>query len=131
MPLGCSITPRGQAHHRAPTPASLWIRGAASPGASLESRQVHQCQEDRSRLLAMSVTTAERCLRRVGKPAPGLPAITQAGPLLKDQIPIRIFQQWNESQPGFVEADLVGHHGEQTQGSFLYTLTLTDIATGW
>jgi hypothetical protein len=79
----------------------------------------------------MSVTTAERCLRRVGKPAPGLPAITQAGPLLKDQIPIRIFQQWNESQPGFVEADLVGHHGGQTQGSFLYTLTLTDIAIGW
>src|SRR5438046_10224418 len=79
----------------------------------------------------MSVTTAERHLRSHRKPAPSRPTITQAGPLLKDQIPIRTFEQWDESHPGFLETDLVGHHGRNTQGSFLYTLTLTDIATGW
>lgn len=30
-----------------------------------------------------------------------------------------------------MEADLVAHCGHQTDGSFLFTLTLTDIATGW
>jgi len=56
---------------------------------------------------------------------------TRAGTLLKQQIPIRTFQQWNETRPGFLEADLVAHCGSQAEGSFLYTLTLTDIATGW
>lgn len=87
--------------------------------------------ESRSRLLAMSVSTAERCLRACRKPPPQKTGITQAGPLLKEQIPIRTFHQWDEAQPGFLEADLVGHHGGYMQGSFLYTLTLTDIATGW
>jgi hypothetical protein len=49
----------------------------------------------------------------------------------KRQIPIRTFQDWNEAKAGFMEADLVAHCGHQTDGSFLYTLTLTDIATGW
>jgi hypothetical protein len=38
---------------------------------------------------------------------------------------------WDEAQPGFLEGDLVGHHGGHTRGCFVYTLTLTDIATGW
>ena len=33
--------------------------------------------------------------------------------------------------PGFVEADLVAHSGPVTRGSFVQTLVLTDIATGW
>ncbi|HEX6479345.1 MAG TPA: ISNCY family transposase, partial [Ktedonobacteraceae bacterium] len=32
---------------------------------------------------------------------------------------------------GFVEMDLVAHCGGHLEGSFLYTMTLTDIATGW
>ena len=51
--------------------------------------------------------------------------------MLKHQIPIRTFQDWNETQPGFLEADLVAHCGIQAGGGYLYTLTLTDIATGW
>ena len=31
----------------------------------------------------------------------------------------------------FVEADLVAHCGSTVEGSYLFTLTLTDIATGW
>ena len=45
--------------------------------------------------------------------------------------PIWTFQDWNEVKPGFLEADLVAHCGTQAEGSFLYTLTLTDVATGW
>jgi hypothetical protein len=51
--------------------------------------------------------------------------------LLKQLIPIRTFQQWEERQPGFLEVDAVAHGGSDLEGSFLSTLTLTDIATGW
>ena len=33
--------------------------------------------------------------------------------------------------PGFVEIDLVGHEGGNSSGEFCFTLTMTDIATGW
>lgn len=33
--------------------------------------------------------------------------------------------------PGFVEIDLVGHEGGNASGEFCFTLTVTDIATGW
>jgi hypothetical protein len=88
-------------------------------------------QESRSRLLAMSATTAERLLRPHRKSAPRGLSTTQTGPLLKQQIPIRTFHGWDETRPGFLEADLVAHCGEETRGSYLYTLTLTDVATGW
>src|SRR5215218_1889619 len=38
---------------------------------------------------------------------------------------------WDNPPPGFVEADLVAHSGPTAKGSFVQTLTLTDIATGW
>jgi hypothetical protein len=38
---------------------------------------------------------------------------TKPGTLLKHQIPIRTFSEWNEHKPGFVEIDLVGHEGEE------------------
>jgi hypothetical protein len=56
---------------------------------------------------------------------------TRAGTLLKQQIPIRTFEAWKETRPGFLEADLVAHCGEDREGGYLYTLTLTDVATGW
>lgn len=65
------------------------------------------------------------------KPAPRGLSTTKAGTWLKHQIPIRTFADWEDAQPGFLEADLVAHCGGHTQGSYLYTLTLTDVATGW
>src|SRR5204863_5097038 len=79
--------------------------------------------------------TADRLLRASRTQRLHGLSTTQAGPLLKQQIPIRTFQQWNETQPGFVEADLVAHCGADRgagfAGGFLWTLTLTDVATGW
>ncbi|CAH2405196.1 hypothetical protein MES5069_460014 [Mesorhizobium escarrei] len=34
-------------------------------------------------------------------------------------------------EPGFVEADLVAHSGPVASGSYIQTLCLTDIASGW
>jgi len=92
---------------------------------------LHLSEECRSQLLSMSAATADRLLRsqrRLGQH--GL-STTRAGTLLKQQIPIRTFQEWNDAQPGFLEADLVAHCGTDIEGGYLYTLTLTDIATGW
>ena len=46
-------------------------------------------------------------------------------------MPVRTFADWRDPAPGFVEADLVLHSGPSVKGSFLQTLVLTDIATGW
>ncbi|RYE38632.1 MAG: transposase [Hyphomicrobiales bacterium] len=56
---------------------------------------------------------------------------TKPGSLLKSQIPIRTWAQWDDAAPGFVEIDLVGHEGGNAVGEHAYTLTVTDIATGW
>jgi hypothetical protein len=56
---------------------------------------------------------------------------TNPGSLLKSQIPIRTWAQWDDAVPGFVEIDLVGHEGGNAEGEHCYTLTVTDIATGW
>ncbi|ANS32258.1 integrase catalytic subunit (plasmid) [Rhodococcus opacus] len=56
---------------------------------------------------------------------------TKPGPLLESQIPIRTWADWDDAQPGFVEVDLVGHDGGNAAGEHAYTLTVTDIATGW
>src|SRR5487761_2618242 len=56
---------------------------------------------------------------------------TKPGTLLKSQIPIRTWSEWNEATPGFLEIDLVGHEGGNPFGEFCSTLTMTDVATGW
>lgn len=55
---------------------------------------------------------------------------TKPGTLLRKQIPIQT-NQWNESRPGFLEADSVAHCGDSLSGIFAYTLDFVDIATGW
>lgn len=58
-------------------------------------------------------------------------AHTKPGTLLKHQIPIRTFAEWDEQQPGFAEIDLVAHDGGLALGDFCQTLDLTDVCTGW
>ena len=92
---------------------------------------LHLTEECRSQLLSMSAATADRLLRSQRKRGQRGLSTTRAGTLLKQQIPIRTFAEWEETQPGFLEADLVAHCGTQIEGGYLYTLTLTDIVTGW
>ena len=79
----------------------------------------------------MSLSTAERFLRSQHKPRLHGLSATSPCPWRKAQIPVRTFSVWEEDRPGFVEMDLVAHCGNRLDGSFLYTLTLTDLATGW
>jgi hypothetical protein len=56
---------------------------------------------------------------------------TKPGTLLRSQIAVRTFAEWDEHEPGFFEMDLVAHCGSTTKGEFHYTLDMTDILTGW
>src|SRR4030043_2292609 len=55
---------------------------------------------------------------------------TKPGTLLRKQIPIKT-NQWEETKPGFLEADTIAHCGESLLGDFVYTIDTVDIATGW
>lgn len=81
-------------------------------------------------LLKMSASTIDRLLSdaRV-KSKKGLSG-TKPGKLLKKHIPVKT-EQWDESKPGFLEADTVAHCGTSLAGSFVWSLTMTDINSTW
>lgn len=86
----------------------------------------------REKLLSISAASIDRLLaperaRLAARARSG----TKPGTLLKHQIPIRTFAEWDQAKPGFVEIDLVGHDGGVAQGEYCQTLDLTDVASGW
>lgn len=85
----------------------------------------------RGQLHAISAATIDRLIKpmRVEHPHKGLSG-TKPGRLLKNQIPIKT-DNWDVTQPGFLEADTVAHCGNSLSGSFVWSLTLTDILTTW
>jgi hypothetical protein len=44
---------------------------------------------------------------------------------------VRTFADWKEPLPGSMEMDLVAHCEEVNKGSYVNSLVLTDIASGW
>jgi len=56
---------------------------------------------------------------------------TKPGTLLKNQVEVRTWADWNENMPGFMEIDLVGHEGGNSRGDFAQTLTMVDVWSGW
>lgn len=55
---------------------------------------------------------------------------TRPGSLLRQHVPIQ-GEVWNERQVGFLEADSVAHCGGSLAGSFIWSLTYTDLASTW
>ena len=82
-------------------------------------------------LAKISPATMDRLLthERLRVQRTGL-STTKPGTLLKQHIPVQT-NQWNERRPGFLEADTVAHCGDSMAGQFVFTLDLTDLATGW
>ena len=91
--------------------------------------EIDLCPSVRDLLVAMSISTFERILAR-RLPSRGI-STTLPGTLLRQQIPIRTYEEWSEGRPGFFEIDLVAHCGGTASGDYAYTLTMTDIYTGW
>ncbi|HLE81553.1 MAG TPA: transposase family protein [Dehalococcoidia bacterium] len=88
--------------------------------------------EVRASLLCISPSTIDRLLRKYrtgGRRQPKRQSAAET--TLKGQIPIRTWSEWQGVAPGSLQADLVLHCGERTEGFFLTTLTAVDVATGW
>lgn len=85
----------------------------------------------RTRLLRVGPARIDRLLRPEREKQNLAVTATRPGNLLKHQIKVRTFADWDDVTPGFLKADLVAHCGGNTSGAFLNTLTLVDIATGW
>ena len=87
--------------------------------------------EVREKLLQVSPATVDRLLKETRRTSGRGVGATRSGTLLKHQIPVRTFADWDDLKPSFLEADLVAHCGTSTGGAYLSTLTLTDVATTW
>jgi len=88
--------------------------------------------ELRALLLAVSPASMDRLLsevRLVGRG--GRRRRAGFGSAVRRSVPVRTFGDWNDPPPGFVEVDFVAHAGTSAAGSFVQTMVLTDIATGW
>lgn len=85
----------------------------------------------KTQLVAVSARSIDRLLKpvRAQSTRHGLCG-TKPGTLLKNQICIRT-EHWDVTQPGFVEADTVAHCGNSLAGDFAWSLTMTDILSGW
>lgn len=87
--------------------------------------------EEKASLLRMSPATMDRVLRpqkaalrrkRMGGTSPYRQ--------MKKLVPLKTLD-WNVTEPGHVEADTVAHCGPSMSGVFMWTLTVTDVKTGW
>jgi len=85
----------------------------------------------RERLLSMSAATMDRLLTTVRDTAKEGRRRTMTNTPLRKSIAVRTFGDWNDPSPGFFEMDMVGHCGKSTVGSYVHSLVLTDIASGW
>lgn len=85
----------------------------------------------KQKLLKISPATIDRLLAKTRSKYQkrGL-ATTKPGSILKKRIPIKT-NQWNETIPGFIEADTVAHCGSSVAGMFVYSLNCLDLASGW
>lgn len=84
----------------------------------------------RAKLLKISPRTIERILCKHNIKFPKPKCGTKPGTILRTEIAVRQ-GIWDECRPGFMESDTVAHGGPSMHGQFVWSLTMTDIATHW
>ena len=87
----------------------------------------------RQMLLRMSAATIDRALHETRGQIDGKRRRRSGiGSAIRRSIPVRTFTDWGDPLPGFFEVDMVEHcGGPKTDGNYVHSLVLTDIATGW
>lgn len=104
----------------------LWIKALERSGnLSLEPKIVQLLLSMSPATIDRKLQPARRRLKHRGR------STTRSGTLLKHQIPVRTFADWNDACPGCTEIDLVAHCGDSTRGEYLNTLSMVDVATQW
>jgi hypothetical protein len=96
-----------------------------------EKRYGDLAESTRQKLLNAKPRTLDRVLQPTRKKhgSRGLSG-TRHGDYLKSNIPIKI-SHGDVAEPGFMQADTVAHCGGSLEGDFVWSLTCTDILTGW
>ena len=89
------------------------------------------CESVKEDILNISPATIDRLMKpmRARFNKLGL-STTKPGSILSKHIPVKT-GQWDESVPGYLEADTIAHCGNSVAGMFVYTINCVDIATGW
>lgn len=87
--------------------------------------------ELRDGVLAISAAQIDRVLapRKIGAGVVNR-RTPKSNAAIKALVPVRA-ECWDAREPGWTEADTVAHCGGDMGGSFLWSLTLTDIFSGW
>lgn len=86
--------------------------------------------QTKQHLLKVSPATIDRVLKPMRILSKRGRCGTKPGTILKNKIPIKT-DNWDIDRPGFMEADTVAHCGTSLEGDFIWSLTMTDIHTGW
>lgn len=96
-----------------------------------EQRHGVLSEDVRLGVMQISAATMDRLLKpiriRYGKQGR---CGTKPGTILKQHIPVRT-DNWDITKPGYLEADTVAHCGGSLEGNFIWSLTFTDIFSGW
>ena len=121
---------------------TLWLRSGLMCGKRLkqalppwlkhyEKHHGALSEECRKKLLKISPASIDRLLSPFKAQARRKRnAGTKPGTLLKNQIPIRTSNE-DIDRPGYLEADTVAHCGGSMSGSFIWSITYTDIKSTW
>ena len=87
-------------------------------------------KEVRDRQVTASAATLNRPLRPI-RPTAGNRRRRLRKRSMGKRVPVRSYNDWNEPPPCFLEMDLMVHSGGPLSGSFIHSLVVTDIRTGW
>lgn len=95
-------------------------------------KEIKMSKDVEKKLLNISASTIDRLLRSAKKKykLKGK-GTTKPGTLLKHQIPIRTYADWDDKKPGFRELDLVAFCGDSARGDYVNVLDITDVDTFW
>ena len=87
--------------------------------------------EIKTKVQRISCAQIDRVLaaRKVGE-SRRKPRTPKANAAIKALVPIRA-ESWDAREPGWIEADTVAHCGGNMGESFIWSLTATDIFSGW
>ncbi len=86
-----------------------------------------------SQLEQISISTVRRTLKRLDRPADGLPRAhpgRRSDHAAQALVPIAVIP-WQEPEPGHFEVDLVHHSRSGYDGPFVCTIQFVDVLTGW
>ncbi len=103
---------------------SLWLPGYARYFEPLSLDVIKALKRISPATIDRLLKPVRRVYRKHGR------STTKPGTLLRKQIPVKT-NQWDESRPGFLEADTVAHCGDTTAGMYVNTIDFVDIATCW